>query len=421
MDKQTTVTIKGEFVKKPAEAQPVQAGQRRSSAPSASATAGVTTGTANPSPIQTKAFEHLRSAFRKGDFSPETIREMQLAVNKFSIQTPLEVDGVIGPNTAKAFQRFLKTDIATYNEMDATFRDAIEAKLDKKDLRALKNAGAMHNARTDLLELAEKTLDPGLPDGQPMFTAASFANTPKDKITGLQQTLSQAGLYPKSKIDGIGGKLTADAATKAFDENYAAQSLKEKLAKGLGGKSFNKEDIFDIQTSLLAQGYDIGEKGVDGKLGRNTREALRGFVGQNYQAGSLEHEKLMAQYSPKGNTVKAFSQIAGDSEIKVQRHRNLREEGSAPTRKQMQRSGRDTDFEEKSGPETVHDRNGPFQSGGVDIEGINFERHGFGKTQPGLKLGENFHNSAEFNAETPAFTEPQRKMGGTAPAPSVFG
>lgn len=123
-----------------------------------------------------------------------------------------------------------------------------------------------------------------------------------DDVKWLQKTLSYAG-YSCGSIDGIFGKNTMNAVKKYQKAKKLTVDgiVGEKTVLALGGvwksnanvkdntptvtwvvsrnlkKGCKGNDVKDLQTALIKEGYSCGSKGADGDFGINTYNAVRTY------------------------------------------------------------------------------------------------------------------------------------------------
>lgn len=72
----------------------------------------------------------------------------------------------------------------------------------------------------------------------------------------------------------------------------------------LGAKAPSFTTVLEIQTELLAEGFDLGPAGVDGRLGEKTKDAIRTFqrlkrLGADGVVGALTREALVASWEAR--------------------------------------------------------------------------------------------------------------------------
>lgn len=81
-------------------------------------------------------------------------------------------------------------------------------------------------------------------------------------------------------------KLTAEDFLKKFRQNNV--NRRNELARTSSGWNVNKENSL-IQASLKLAGYDVGSSGIDGKIGTDTKKAIKKFQ----KAVDLKNNKIL--------------------------------------------------------------------------------------------------------------------------------
>lgn len=102
----------------------------------------------------------------------------------------------------------------------------------------------------------------------------------KDEIIKLQKLLKIKGYdLGKAGVDGIFGPKTKGALIAASKSNSYIRDTYIKPAT-VSPEQKNKQEVKKIQRMLVEKGYDIGSTGVDGIMGRKTREAYEKYNAQ---------------------------------------------------------------------------------------------------------------------------------------------
>jgi peptidoglycan hydrolase-like protein with peptidoglycan-binding domain len=192
------------------------------------------------------------------------VRKAQQVLNKQGFRTG--VDGMMGPRTQAALQRFQKA-------------------------RNLEPTGQLN--RQTLVAL-------GLQQSASAGTTAPAPGYSAEIIRSVQTTLNDRGF----KAGPVNGKLTQQtrSALRAFQKSENLETTGQLNAGTLGALGiltgeppFDRNLIAAVQRALEARGFHPG--GIDGMLGDETRTALRAFQ---------KSENLEATGTPNARTLQAL-------------------------------------------------------------------------------------------------------------------
>ena len=193
-----------------------------------------------------------------------TVRKAQQVLNKHGFRTG--VDGMMGPNTQAALKRFQKA-------------------------RNLEPTGQLNRQTLVALGL-QQSASAGGTDPNPGYSA--------ETIKSVQETLNARGFKPGP----ASGRMTAQTQN-AVRQFQKSENLEEtgRLNPGTlgalgvltGEPPYTQALISDVQKALRSRGFHPGD--IDGKLGDETRTALRAFQ---------KAERLEATGTPNARTLRAL-------------------------------------------------------------------------------------------------------------------